>query len=341
MTIGCLMLDVAGIHLTEEEKEMIQHPLVGGIILFSRNFHNQEQIQQLCASIRRTAARPILIAVDQEGGRVQRFHEEFSPLPAMGVFQHQELPEKQLLDCITSTGWLMASELISSGIDISFAPVLDLDIHLSRVIGDRGFSASPKTIINYASAFMHGMKAAGMSSTGKHFPGHGSTAADSHFELPVDERSMEQIRELDLSVFVQLCQQGLDAIMPAHVIYSDVDPTPACFSTFWLQTILREETGFSGTIFSDDLSMEGATIMGDITERANKAFTAGCDMVICCNDKTLSSLLLDTVVQKNDLEKSRRVQSMISKPVEYSFNQLQKKALWLKARKNLEGLEDN
>jgi len=340
MTIGCLMLDVASTSLTEEEKEMLQHPLVGGIILFSRNFHNQAQIQELCASIRRAATRPLLIAVDQEGGRVQRFHEEFTRLPAMGAFQHHDIAEEQILDCITSTGWLMAAELIASGIDISFAPVLDLDIHISRVIGDRGFSSSPETIINYASAFIQGMKKAGMSSTGKHFPGHGSTAADSHFELPVDERSMQQIRELDLSVFVQLCKNGLDAIMPAHVIYSEVDPIPACFSKYWLQSILRQEIGFKGAIFSDDLSMEGATIMGNITERANKALAAGCDMVICCNDKVLSSQLLDTLVQKNDLEKFNHVQGMISKPADYSFNQLQMKPAWLKAKKNLEKLEN-
>jgi len=333
------MLDLDGASLTKEELEILQHPLVGGIILFSRNFQHQSQIQDLCNSIRKAVSEPILIAVDHEGGRVQRFHKEFTKLPAMGVFQNLDLPEKDILELITSTGWLMAAELIVSGVDISFAPVLDIDAKISKVIGDRGFSSKADTIINYASAFISGMNKAGMSATGKHFPGHGSTVADSHFELPVDNRSMQQIRDQDLSVFVNLCNHDLSAVMPAHVIYSAVDNVPACFSHFWLQKILRDEIGFTGVVFSDDICMEGAKVMGDITERASQALTAGCDMVLCCNNRKKAIQLLDTIPQKIDREKTARIQSMISKPAEHSFEQLISHASWQSIQTSVKQLE--
>jgi len=318
----------------------LQHPLVGGVILFSRNFHSQAQIHELCVNIRKVAARPILIAVDQEGGRVQRFDKEFTRLPAMGVFQHLEITEQAKLESIRSTGWIMAAELIASGVDISFAPVLDIDAKISKVIGDRGFSSKPDQIVSYASALISGMNDAGMSATGKHFPGHGSTMADSHFELPIDDRSMEQIRNLDLSVFARLFAQGLSAVMPAHVIYPKVDTAPACFSTYWLQDVLREQIGFTGVVFSDDLFMEGAKIVGDITERASKALTAGCDMVLCCNDKGTTVQLLDTLQQKNEPEKLARIQSMISKPAENSFEQLKTLKAWKSAQQHIEFIEN-
>jgi beta-N-acetylhexosaminidase len=328
MTIGSLMLDIEGTELSSEDEEILSHPLTGGIILFTRNFESQKQVQELCSSIRKTAGKNILIAVDQEGGRVQRFHKEYTTLPAMGQFKNLGLSESETLDKLNQTGWLMAAELIASGIDISFAPVLDVDSGISTVIGDRGFSAFPQQIINYSSAFIQGMSKAGMSATGKHFPGHGSTKADSHFELPVDNRTIKQIRELDLSVFVALCNQGLAAIMPAHVIYPEVDSTPACFSTFWLQTILRKELNFNGTIFSDDLSMAGAKVLGDVTTRAKEASKAGCDMILCCNDRNASIELLDNLPQEKNIDSMARIDKMSSKSSAYSFEELQQLKSW-------------
>jgi len=328
MAINSLMLDLEGTELTGEDVEILQHPLTGGIILFSRNFANQKQIQELCTSIRTKAGKNILIAVDQEGGRVQRFHKEFTRLPAMGQFKNLDLGENDTLNKLSQTGWLMAVELIASGVDISFAPILDVDSGISTVIGDRGFSDVPGQIINYSSAFISGMSKAGMSATGKHFPGHGSTKADSHFELPIDSRSMEQIRELDLSVFVALCEQGLSAIMPAHVIYPEVDATPACFSTFWLQTILRNELKFNGAIFSDDLSMAGAKVLGDVTTRAKEALNAGCDMILCCNDRKASIELLDNLPQLSNTDSIARIEKMFSKPSPYTFDELQELKSW-------------
>ena len=327
------MIDMQGVQLTSEEVEMLQHPLTGGLILFSRNFESQQQVQHLCKSIRAAAGKPILIAVDQEGGRVQRFKEAFTTLPSMGKFRYLEEEQRSVLSKITQTGWLMASELITSGIDISFAPVLDVDIGVSKVIGDRGFSDTPAQIIDYSTAFISGMKRAGMSSTGKHFPGHGSTVADSHFELPIDERSMEEIRSSDMSVFKALSQNGLSAVMPAHVIYSSVDPLPACFSPYWLQTVLRKEINFSGAIFSDDLSMAGAKSMGDIESRAAEALNAGCDMILCCNDVKATATLLDKSPQVKNADKTARIAQMYANKSAYTFSELQLQESWIKANR--------
>ncbi len=339
MTIGCLMLDIQGTTLSEEEMEMLAHPLTGGIILFSRNFHHQQQLEVLCTSIRKAANKSIIIAVDHEGGRVQRFHEKFTAIPAMGSFQHLELSEPIILEKISATGWLMAAELISSGIDISFAPVLDVDAKISKVIGDRGFSDKPETIISYSTAFIQGMNRAGMSATGKHFPGHGSTVEDSHFDIPVDERSLEQIRSHDLSIFKAVCKQGLSAVMPAHVIYSAVDPLPACFSPYWLQTVLRDELTFSGTVFSDDLSMAGAKAMGDIKSRAQQALSAGCDMILCCNDQKASIELLDNLPQQKNTDKVARIQSMIPKANNLSFSDLTSNTVLAETNQMIKELE--
>jgi len=317
------MLDLEGSSLTTEEIELLRHPLTGGVILFSRNFESQPQIQELCLKIRETAAKPILIAVDHEGGRVQRFHEQFTKIPAMGCFRHIECDQQQILQTLISTGWLMASELIVSGIDISFAPVLDVDIGVSQVIGDRAFSDKPQQIIDYSTAFIKGMNEAGMRATGKHFPGHGSTAADSHYELPIDRRTMEQIRSTDLSVFAALSTKGLDGIMPAHVVYPEIDAYPASFSRYWLQDILRKELDFQGTIFSDDLSMAGAISIGDVAVRAKTALDAGCDMILCCNDRDATIEILDQLTQVEQKEKSDRVISMMANNTKQTFSELQ------------------
>ncbi|RRJ84662.1 beta-N-acetylhexosaminidase [Aestuariirhabdus litorea] len=278
------MLDLAGCELSPQERALLAHPQCGGVILFTRNFASREQLTQLTGQIRQ-ANPALLIAVDHEGGRVQRFREGFTRLPPMASFEalYNVAPE-ETLDLLKDTGWLLATELLACGVDFSFTPVLDLDFKRSDVIGDRAFSADPVRVAVLAGALIEGMHEAGMPATGKHFPGHGWVTADSHIAIPTDTRALDSIRRQDLVPFAQLARQGLDAVMPAHVIYEQVDPLPAGFSPYWLQQVLRGELGFEGVIFSDDLSMEGASVAGGFSERAQSALSAGCDMVLVCNN---------------------------------------------------------
>ena len=292
--IGALMLDIAGTHLTQEDIELLQAPQVGGVILFGRNIESPAQVRALTDHMRQI--RPdILIAVDQEGGRVQRLKQGFTLLPAMGHFGelYQSKPERAL-ELSEKCGWLMAIEVLAVGIDFSFAPVLDLN-DISDVIGDRSFATNIQDITPLASAFLKGMKRAGMASTGKHFPGHGSVKADSHVAAAVDPRSYEEIQQKDMQTFIQL-QSQLDALMPAHVIYSQVDPNPAGFSEFWIQKVLRQELGFDGVLFSDDLSMQAACVAGGADARIQAALKAGCDMGLVCNDRAAQCLALEGIV---------------------------------------------
>ena len=283
--IGPLMLDIEGTTLSDDEKKCLANPLVGGLILFSRNFASPTQLKQLIESIREVAPN-ILLAVDHEGGRVQRFKDGFTVLPPMASLGKlfDRSPEDALQKA-KDFGWIIGSELIAYDIDLSFAPVLDRDHGISSVIGDRAFSRDADTIIELTSAFIDGMHEAGMAATGKHFPGHGGVAADSHHEIPEDKRSLKALKEDDLYIFSALIcdEQKLDAVMPAHVIYSAVDKLPAGFSSVWLQKILRKEFEFDGVIFSDDLAMAGASGVGSFAERAKAALNAGCDMVLVCN----------------------------------------------------------
>ena len=278
-----LMLDLEGLTVTAEEQELLRHPAVGGLILFSRNYQEPDQLYELIHQVR--AARPdLLIAVDQEGGWVQRFRTEFTCLPPMAALgrYHGRDPEaaRHAADLL---GELMADELRAYDIDISFAPVLDLDFGTSSVIGDRSFNADPHAVTELAGAFIDGMARAGMAATGKHFPGHGHVAADSHLELPEDPRTWEQLQD-DLVPFKALAPR-LDGIMPAHVRYQAVDAEPAGFSRHWLGKVLRGDCGYRGVIFSDDLGMAGAAGAGDFSQRAQAALGAGCDMVLVCNDR--------------------------------------------------------
>jgi beta-N-acetylhexosaminidase len=279
------MLDVSGFELTHEEIDILDHPLVGGLILFSRNYHDQKQLSDLVRHIRGVSRNDIVIATDHEGGRVQRFRQGFSEIPAMGNINVQTNENiKQSGYLCEQFGWLMAAELLAFDIDISFAPVLDIQ-GVSEVIGDRSFHQQPQVIVQLASDFIKGMHRAGMSATGKHFPGHGNVLEDSHVAMPIDKRSREDIFALDMAIFKSIHQQGLlDAVMPAHVIYPEVDDLPAGFSETWIKQILRRELGFNGVVFSDDLSMQGAVQMGNIVDRAELAIKAGCDMVLVCND---------------------------------------------------------
>ena len=286
MTLGPVMVDIAGQELNADDRQLLSNPLVGGVILFSRNYHSLSQLEKLVKSIKAIKSPRLLIAVDQEGGRVQRFKDGFTILPAMRRFgEVYESDQKLALKLARQCGWLMASEVRSTGIDISFAPVLDLDKGISTVIGDRAFHSDPFVVSKIAQAFIGGMDEAGMQATGKHFPGHGSIAADSHVAMPVDERSFVDIEMDDLRPFQFMIDSGINALMMAHVIYSRVDPQPAGFSKYWMKTILREKMHFQGAIFSDDLSMEGAVIAGDYTQRARISLDTGCDMILVCNNR--------------------------------------------------------
>lgn len=283
---GSLMLDIGGTWLTAEDRRILRNPEVGGLIIFARNIESPRQVRELCAAIR--ALRPdLLLAVDQEGGRVQRLRQGFLRLPAMRAIADNANAERLAEQC----GWLMATEVLAVGLDLSFAPVLDLDHQRSAVVGSRAFEGDPERATRLAGAFIRGMHAAGMAATGKHFPGHGWAEVDSHVGIPEDERSLDEIRRSDLVPFQRLAGE-LDAVMPAHVIYPQVDAGPAGFSRRWLQDILRGELGFDGVIFSDDLSMAGAHVVGDAASRIQAALNAGCDMGLVCNDRGSAELAL-------------------------------------------------
>lgn len=305
--IGPIMLDVEGLTLAPHEKEIINHPNTGAVILFSRNYESPEQVTELIVNIRAARRGNLLIAVDQEGGRVQRFQNGFTRLPPAARYaQAPELAEP--------AGWLMAAELLAVGVDFSFAPVLDIDCGISEIIGNRSFSTDHGLATRLSSDFRKGMHAAGMAATGKHFPGHGAVALDSHLTLPVDERDLNSIRNKDLLPFKQLIAEGLEGIMPAHVLYPSIDANPAGFSSFWIQQVLRKELNFNGTVFSDDLSMEGAASAGDFPERARLARQAGCDMILVCNNPRAAEQVLDSLPITQDPLRERRLNSMRGKP---------------------------
>lgn len=316
--IGALMLDIAGTELTQEDIELLQTPQVGGMILFSRNIESPAQVRALTDHMRQI--RPdILIAVDQEGGRVQRLKQGFTLLPAMGHFGELYLtqPEKALA-LAEQCGWLMAIEVLAVGIDFSFAPVLDLN-DISDVIGDRAFAKNVQDIVLLASAFMKGMQRAGMATTGKHFPGHGSVKADSHVAAAIDPREYQDIYNKDMQSFIQL-QTQLDALMPAHVIYEKVDPNPAGFSPYWIQTILRQELQFDGVLFSDDLSMQAACVAGGADARIRAALDAGCDMGLVCNNRESACIAL-AGIENLPLPNQARLERMRGKIPQISIDE--------------------
>ena len=293
MTLGPVMVDVAGIALEPEEREMLAHPQVGSAILFTRNYQDPAQLARLVAEIHAVRSPPLIVAVDQEGGRVQRFREGFTRLPPLRAIGRRHASDRAAgLALARELGWLMAAELRAVGVDLSFAPCVDLDYGVSQVIGDRALHADAAAVAELGVAYMFGMRDAGMAATAKHFPGHGAVAADSHVALPVDRREWPDI-EADFSPYRRLIANGLPSVMVAHVVFPAVDERPASLSRRWIGEVLRGELGFQGAVFADDLSMAGAAQFGDIVARASLARAAGCDVLPVCNDRTSALRLLD------------------------------------------------
>ncbi|HLG52661.1 MAG TPA: beta-N-acetylhexosaminidase [Steroidobacteraceae bacterium] len=294
MTLGPVMLDLTGIALEPEERELLRHPRVGSVILFSRNYESTEQLRRLVQEIHALRTPALLVAVDHEGGRVQRFQDGFTQLPAMRTIGHQyDRSRNDGLVIARRLGWLMAAELRAVGVDLSFAPCVDLDYGVSRAIGDRALHPDSAVVSELAVAYMLGMRDAGMMATAKHFPGHGAVAADSHLAVPVDRRAWTDI-EADLSPYRRLIANGLAAVMAAHVVFESVDALPASLSPRWIDGVLRTELAFPGAVIADDLSMAGAAAFGDIPTRAELALAAGCDVLPVCNDRAGALQLLDS-----------------------------------------------
>lgn len=337
--LGPLMLDVEGTELNADDIRRLQHPLVGGVILFARNYQSPAQLKTLTAAIHTVRQPPLLIAVDHEGGRVQRFREGFTRIPPMRALgevwdTHPRHARQMAEEC----GWVLAAELRAHGVDFSFAPVLDMDYGSSTVIGNRAFHRNPHAIAELAHALVGGLKKGGMAAVGKHFPGHGHVAADSHTDIPVDGRSPAELDANDMAPFRSLIDADLAAIMPAHVIYPAVDSHPAGFSRIWLQEILRRRMGFNGAIFSDDLSMEGAGVAGGATERAQAALAAGCDMVLLCNRSDLADEVLQNLTWQMPAVSMARLARMHGRRPAVSLTELHEDAEFMRAIHNIGSL---
>lgn len=304
---GRLMIDIEGTSLSYADIELINNNQVGGLILFERNFHSKDQIFDLCSEIK-GIKRNILISVDQEGGRVQRFKSGFTKLPSMQALSDYAASNSNI-NIFKEVGWLMAAELIAVGIDISFAPVLDVDRNTSSIIGNRSFSDIPSNVSSIAKEFISGMNEAGMQATGKHFPGHGGIFEDSHLLQPQDKRSLDELIKHDLIPFMDL-KDDIGGIMCAHILFPEVDALSAGFSPFWIKEILRNRIGFKGVVFSDDLTMKGA---GEYSyaERVNLSLSAGCDMVLICNSRDGVTEAI-THMEQNNIGGSNVVPSMLS-----------------------------
>jgi len=311
MSLGPIMFDLQGPELLSEERDLLRHPATGGVILFSRNYETPDQLTNLVANIHECKEPRLLVAVDHEGGSVQRFRDSFTALPAAARFgetyDHDPIRACGLAE---QCGWVMAVELRAHDVDFSFAPVLDLGKGRSKVIGNRAFHHDPEVIVKLAKSFLRGVRRAGMAAVGKHFPGHGTVEADSHTDVPIDNRTLESIYLKDLVPFEQMIHTGLPAVMPAHVIYPKVDDKPAGFSSVWLRSVLRGQLGFEGTIFSDDITMAGAAGAGGSIDRTRAALEAGCDMVLVCNDRKGVQNILNELGEYHDPVAATRLARM-------------------------------
>src|ERR1700722_5626423 len=335
MSLGPLMIDVAGTELIAADREVLAHPLVGSVILFTRNYRDPVQLQRLVADIQSVRSPALLVAVDHEGGRVQRFRPGFSELPPLRRIGHAfDADAQQGLAMARALGWLMAAELAACGLDFSFAPCVDLDYGLSEIIGDRAFHAQAPAVAQLAIAYMHGMRDAGMAATAKHYPGHGAVVADSHVALPLDRRELVDM-EQDLLPYRRLIDNGLPAIMVAHVLFPAVDPLPASFSHVWIGQVLRQELRFGGLVFADDLSMAGAGAVGDVLARAEGALAAGCDVFVVCHDRAAVERLLDEFKPQYDAAAQMRLIRMRGRKL-LDFETLVATPAWASAREWLE-----
>jgi beta-N-acetylhexosaminidase len=335
MSLGPLMIDLAGTTVTAEERELLRHRLVGGVILFTRNYAGPDELTELVRAIHAARTPALIVAVDQEGGRVQRFRPGFSLLPPARRIGHEfDLNARAGLTLARALGWLMAAELRAHGVDISFAPCVDLDHGVSEVIGDRAFHASPEVVGQLAVAWVHGMRDAGMAATAKHFPGHGAVVADSHLTLPIDRRSLADLAP-ELAPYRRLVANGLPAIMAAHVLFPAVDPAPASLSGRWIRDVLRGDLRFQGVVFADDLSMGGAAAAyGDVVTRARQALSAGCDMLPVCNNRASVIELLDHLDVEPQPASSLRLVRLHGR-ASPDRAQLNASAEWLRARELL------
>ena len=310
------MLDLDGESLSDEEKNLLLNPHVGGVLLFSRNIISRDQVVSLCNQIAKVNPN-LLIAVDQEGGRVQRLINGYTLLPSMQKLGQLAVQDKENgLILAANLGWLMASEVIASGLDISFAPVLDLDVDRSSIIGDRSFGDTPKTVINIANSFINGMNEAGMEAVGKHFPGHGGIHADTHLSYTEDLRSLDDLKQHDLIPFHEL-HNRLGGIMTAHISFPEIDNNIATFSKYWLQNTLREKMKFKGEIFSDDLSMKGTDFIGGIDHKVQKALESGCTIILICNDRSGALQALDFMEQHSISQSTTLTSLKASKTVSW------------------------
>ena len=335
MSLGPLMIDLAGTEVTAEERELLHHPLVGGVILFTRNYVEPAQLTALVSAIHAARSPPLIVAVDQEGGRVQRFRPGFSLLPPARRIGHEfDQDARRGVALARSLGWLMAAELRAHGVDISFAPCVDLDYGVG-IIGERAFHASAEAVGQLAAAWMHGMREAGMAATGKHFPGHGAVVADSHLTLPVDRRALPDLAA-DLAPYRRLIPNGLAAVMVAHVLFPAVDQAPASLSGRWIRDVLRGELRFQGVVFTDDLSMGGAAAAyGDVVTRAREALSAGCDMLPVCNNRPSVIELLARLDMEPQPASSLRLVRLHGRPGAPARAALETSPEWLHARELL------
>jgi beta-N-acetylhexosaminidase len=339
---GPLMVDVAGHTLTSNEKKRLQHPLVGGVILFARNFENRAQLLALTRSIHQLRTPQLLIAVDHEGGRVQRFRSDgFAALPTMRSLGERWMQDPlQAMRMATEVGYVLGAELRACDVDLSFTPVLDLDYGVSSVIGDRSFHRDPRVVAMLARALSQGLGLAGMAACGKHFPGHGAVKADSHHAIPRDPRALTRILQDDAAPYQWLGDQVIASVMPAHVIYSKVDAKPAGFSSKWIQEILRGKLRYDGVVFSDDLTMEAAAVAGDILARAQAALQAGCDMALVCNRPDLADDLLARLSHQSEPSSLARIERLMPAEQAPDWQALQQQPAYRKALESVRELNE-
>jgi beta-N-acetylhexosaminidase len=333
------MVDVAGTELTADDRRVLSHPLVGAVILFTRNYTNYPQLEALVSEIRAVRTPPLLVTVDHEGGRVQRFREQFTVLPSQRAIGHAyDLDPDAGRRLAWSCGWLLAAELRAAGLDLSFAPCVDLDYGVSEVIGDRSYHRDPEVVARLAVACMQGMKTAGMASTAKHFPGHGAVVADSHKALPVDRRPLSELVD-ELLPYRRLIANGLASVMMSHVLFPEIDESPAGFSSRWIQQQLRWQLGFTGAVFSDDLSMGGASFAGTVPERARRALQAGCDLVPICNDRAAVLATLEELHGESDPLSQVRLVRLHGRAAPARL-ELQQSPRWIECRAAVDRVRD-